>query len=115
MSKSVAAVRINDYRPKMQKGQSAYPEKLKAGQKLSCFPGFYILVGGDKSCVQRLGRLLALACAAAGKSRCGASAAERCQAWQALAVPTAAGQPVPGLQTERTGAPRVLLLLGAVD
>lgn len=97
MSKSVASVRMNDYRPKMKKGQSTDLERFKASQKLSCFPGFYVPVGGENSWVKRLSRLLALVSAAAGKSRCGASAAERCQAWRELAVPTVAGQLVPGL------------------
>ena len=43
MSKSIASMRINDYRQKMQKGQITDLEKFKASQKLCGFPGLFHL------------------------------------------------------------------------
>lgn len=43
MSKSIASMRINDYRQKIQKGQITDLEKFKASQKLSGFPWLFHL------------------------------------------------------------------------
>lgn len=43
MSKSIASMRINDYRQKTQKGQITDLEKFKESQKLSGFRGLFHL------------------------------------------------------------------------
>lgn len=63
MSKSIASMRINDYRQKMQKGQVTDPEQLKASQSSLAFPGFptfHVLVCREKRWMKRFGHLLAL-------------------------------------------------------